>query len=59
VSVGISESASAGQEITRSIAGVDEGARQTAQSASQTQVAGAELSKIAERLQSMVAEFTI
>jgi hypothetical protein len=38
---------------------VDEGARQTAQSAAQTQVAGVELSKIAERLQSMVAEFKI
>ncbi|MBI9019338.1 MAG: methyl-accepting chemotaxis protein [Phycisphaerae bacterium] len=59
VSKSISESASASQEITKSITGVDVAARQTAQGASQTQVAGTELSKLSEELHGLVGQFKV
>jgi methyl-accepting chemotaxis protein len=57
--VGVTQSASASKEITQNIVGVDQAAKQTAQGAAQTQTAGAELSKLAEALQSLVGQFKI
>jgi methyl-accepting chemotaxis protein len=59
VSRGVNESAIAGKEITKNISGVDQAARQNAQSAAQTQTASAELSKLAEELQAVVGRFQI
>jgi methyl-accepting chemotaxis protein len=59
VSVGVTQSAMVSKEITQNIAGVDQAAKQTAAGAAQTQTAGAELSKLAEELQSLVGQFKV
>jgi methyl-accepting chemotaxis protein len=59
VSRGVIESATASQEITTNIAVVDTASRQTAEGANQTQIVGAELSKLAEELQSLMNQFKI
>jgi methyl-accepting chemotaxis protein len=59
VSVSVAESASATQEITRNITSVDQAARETAQGASQTQTASGELTGMADKLQSLVRQFTV
>ena len=47
----VAESAVASQEITRSIVGVDQAAKQTAEGAARTQASGQGLSRLAEQLQ--------
>lgn len=59
VARGVAESASASQEITQNIVGVDQAAKQTAQGAAHTQAAGQDLSRLAEQLQSLVAQFRV
>jgi methyl-accepting chemotaxis protein len=59
VSEGVTQSAAASQEIMQNIAGVDQAAKQTAAGAAQTQTAGAELSKLAEELQTLVGQFQV
>ena len=59
VSTGVTQSASATREITVNITGVDQAARQAAQGAAQTQTAGAELSRLSEDLNSLVAQFKV
>ncbi len=53
------ESASAGQEITATIAGVATAARQTATGATRTQETGVEISRLSEKLQTPVKQFTV
>ena len=59
VTIGVSESAAASQEISRSITGVDQAAQETASGALQTKSAGDDMSRLAEDLQSLVAQFTV
>jgi methyl-accepting chemotaxis protein len=59
VAIGVTQSASASKEITQNITGVDVAAKQTAQGAAHTQVAGGELSKLAEELQGLVGQFQV
>ena len=59
VSAGVTDSANASQEITRTISGVDLAAKDTAQAASQTQAAGQELSEMAGELKSLVGRFKL
>ena len=59
VTTGVSESAVASQEISRSITGVDQAAQETASGALQTKSAGDDMSRLAEELQSLVAQFTV
>ncbi|MAT70711.1 MAG: hypothetical protein CMJ58_14445 [Planctomycetaceae bacterium] len=59
VSRGVNESASASQEITVNITGVDKGAKQTSEAASQTKEAGTVLSSLAEELQALVGQFQV
>ena len=57
VSAGVTQTASASKEISQNILGVDHAAKQTAQGAQETQVAGTQLSHLAEQLQSLVGQF--
>ncbi|MBN1851368.1 MAG: methyl-accepting chemotaxis protein [Pirellulales bacterium] len=59
VSASVTQSASASKEITETIVGVDQAAKQTAQGAAQTQTAGVELSRLSEKLQSLVGQFQV
>jgi len=59
VSRGVTESATASQEITANITVVDTASRQTAEGANQTQIVGAELSKLAEELQGLMNQFKV
>ncbi len=59
VSTGVAQSAAASQEITQNVTNVDEAAKENAQGAVQTQAAGQELSKLADRLQSLVRRFEV
>ncbi|TWT36065.1 Methyl-accepting chemotaxis protein PctB [Posidoniimonas corsicana] len=57
VSQGVGESAAASEEITRSIVGVDTGAKQTSDAASETRQAGGSVAQLATELQSLVSQF--
>lgn len=59
VTSGVAQSAEASQEITRNITGVDQAARQAAEGAAQTQSAGTELSRLAEKLETLVGQFKL
>jgi methyl-accepting chemotaxis protein len=57
VSVGVSQSAVASTEISQTITGVDQAAKQTAQGAAQTHSAGEELLRLATELDALVNRF--
>jgi methyl-accepting chemotaxis protein len=57
VARGVAESAAAADEITRTIAGVDQVAAQTAAGAAQTQLASQQLQMLSVDLQSLVGQF--
>jgi len=59
VSAGVTESASARKEINENIVSVDQAAKQTTQGASQTQVAGSEMSRLADELHTPVGQFQV
>jgi methyl-accepting chemotaxis protein len=56
---GVTQSATASRGITENIAGVDDGARQTALAASDTKSAGAEVARLATELNGMVSQFRL
>jgi methyl-accepting chemotaxis protein len=59
VTSGITETASAAQEVTRNIAGVDRNAHRTAADAEQARSAGQKLADLAEQLRALVGQFHI
>ncbi|MEQ8846155.1 methyl-accepting chemotaxis protein [Botrimarina sp.] len=56
---GVSDSARSSQGISQSMLGVDQGAKQTAGAATQTRHAGAEVSRLAAELRTIVSQFRL